>query len=154
MVNRNSGEVLWDKYDVPLGRVCRRTLAGVGDGDTIFYGVTNVGPRKNGTRLLHVELIAEENAKRLTKYPKVGKPVDWYKHTEKDGDKVDIEEENLAMQERYEEADDDSNEENTEKEKPGISENSTGKVTNSTDQNDASIAANTKSNKKKKKTSN
>ena len=63
MLNNVSGDVLWDEHNIFLNKVCRRTLAGAGDGDTIFYGSTCVGPHKNGTRILHVELIAEEAAK-------------------------------------------------------------------------------------------
>ena len=110
-----SGEEIWEKHDIQLGKVCRRTLAQPSDGDTIFYGSTCVGPSKNGTVILHVELIAEEAAKRLTKKPKVGKSVDWYKHVEPDGEKVEVEQEN---QHREEERQRGTNEgKSTEKEK-------------------------------------
>ena len=39
MLNTISGNQLWDEHRIFLGRVCRRTLAGAGDGDTIFFGV-------------------------------------------------------------------------------------------------------------------
>ena len=98
MFNEVLGKEIWDQHNIYLGKVCRRTLAQPSDGDTIFYGTTSVGPRKNGTMLFHVELVVEEVAKRLTKRLKVGKAVGWYKHEEVDGDKVEVieEEEDIA----------------------------------------------------------
>ena len=92
-LNEQTSEEIWDEHQINLGKVCRRTLAAPGDGDTIFYGTTGVAPRKNGTQIYHVELIVEETAKRLTKKPKFGKSVDWYEHVEKDGDRVEVDEE-------------------------------------------------------------
>ena len=58
----------------------------------IFFGSTGVGPRKNGTIILHVELIVEEMAKRLTKRHKIGTSNKNYQHKEVNGDLVDVEE--------------------------------------------------------------
>ena len=93
MMEAVSGNDFWDDHHIYLGRVCRRTLAGAGDGDTIFYGSTGVAPRKNGTRIFHVELIVESVARRLTKRHKVGTSVNWYKHSETNGDTMDVAEE-------------------------------------------------------------
>ena len=108
MIQNVHGDHLWDEHNIFLGRVCRRTLAGGGDGDTIFYGSTCVGPRKNGTRILHVELVVEGTAKRLTKKPKVGKASDWYEHKEVDGDSLDIDEEKKAREDDRHLGDEDS----------------------------------------------
>ena len=92
MFNSVSGTEMYDEHFIFLGRVCRRTLAGAGDGDTIFFGSTGVGPRKNGTIILHVELIVEEMAKRVTKQHKIGTSNKNYQHKEVNGDLVDVEE--------------------------------------------------------------
>ena len=65
----------------------------MGDGNTIFYGSTSVAPCKNGMRLFHVELIVESAARRLTKRHKVGESVNWYKHTERNGNTLNVDKE-------------------------------------------------------------
>ena len=120
--NKSSGEELWDTHNIYLGKVCRRTLAQPSDGDTIFYGSTCVGPRKNGTMILHVELVAEETAKRLTKRPKVGKATDWYTHTEPDGEKFEVQEENQETEYEMEKGRENDSENET-SQKPGKKKN-------------------------------
>ena len=44
--------------------------------------------------ILHIELVSEETAKCLTKYPKVRKAFDWYIYKELDSEKFEIQEEN------------------------------------------------------------
>ena len=90
--------------------MCCRTLAQPSDGDTIFYGSTCVGPRKNGTNVLHVELVVEESAKRLTKRPKVGKPADWYEHKAIDGEKIEVDNENEELEYEKNQGNDESEE--------------------------------------------
>ena len=127
MLNEVSRKEIWDQHNIYLGKVCCCMLAQPSDGDTIFYSTTSVGPRKNGTMLFHVELVVEEVAKRLTKRPKVGKAVGWYKHEEVDGDKVEvIEEEEDIARDRNLLNDDSSSSEEEEEEESDEDENTRG----------------------------
>ena len=61
--------------------------------EILFFCTIFVGPRKNGTRLFHIELIAEASAKHLMKRPKIGESVEWYDYKEPDNNKLEVEEE-------------------------------------------------------------
>ena len=113
MLNNISGTEIWDEHFIYLGRTCRRTLAGAGDGDTIFYGSTSVSPRRNGTRIFHAELIVEAKAKRLTKRPKLGTSMEFYEHADPNGDKVDVAEEEVDRQKDRTVGDDDDDDDNS-----------------------------------------